>query len=100
MNFGKAIEAMKGGHAVARSGWNGKNMLIYLIPGSYDPSVLGEKPEHIDGIDESLFNFGDAGTVTRLPNINMKSATGSTVTGWLASQSDMLAEDWEIVEAD
>ena len=40
------------------------------------------------------------GTITRLPNLNMRAATGSTVTGWLASQTDILAEDWVDLDAD
>lgn len=107
MNFGKALKALKKGKSVARSGWNGKGMYIYLNKGSFDGELLGFTPgekvnskhgSSIDGIKLGLFENGAKETVTRLPNINMKSATGSTVTGWLASQTDLLAEDWEIVE--
>ena len=97
--FGIAIEALKLGHCVSRSGWNGKGMFIYLNKGS-----VSKDPENdleftsIDGIESSLFENGNTGTITRLPNINMRSATGSIVTGWLASQTDILAEDWGIVE--
>ena len=96
MNFGEAIACLKGGHRVARAGWNGKGMFIYLNKGCADPDVVSLSAEEalIDGIDVNLFEVGDVGIVTRLPNINMRTATGSTVTGWLASQSDMLAEDW------
>lgn len=95
MNFGEAIEAIKRGEAVSRSGWNGKNMLIYLNKGN----IPWEAPESrlVDDVRSDLFERGATGTVVRLPNINMRSATGSTVTGWLASQTDMLAEDWGIV---
>lgn len=108
LTFGAALDALKRGHRIARAGWNGKGMFIYLNKGSFDHDMLGFKPgenpvaDHpstIDGISLGLFDTGDAGTVTRLPNINMRSASGSTVTGWLASQTDMLAQDWAIVAA-
>lgn len=99
ITFGEAIESLKDGKCVARNGWNGKGMFIYLNKGSInkDPECDLEFTE-IEGIKVKLFEHGDIGTVTRLPNLNMKSATGSTVTGWLASQTDILAEDWVILE--
>ncbi len=100
-DFGAAIEALKGGQRVARAGWNGKGMFLFLNRGSaaFDDSEPSRVPA-IDGVPSGLFDNGDAGTVTRLPNINMRSASGSTVTGWLASQTDILAEDWEILGED
>jgi len=98
LDFGTAINALKRGKQIARKGWNGKNMFVYLNKGSRD--VSGEQPEgteNVEGIRFDLFELGDAGTVLRLPNINMMAATGSIVTGWLASQTDMLAEDWNII---
>lgn len=97
MNFGQAIEEMKSGNAVARKGWNGKNMFIYLNKGSNDFDKNEDIPKLIEGIGSYLFQKGDSGTFRRLPNINMYTATGSTLTGWLASQTDILAEDWESV---
>ncbi|CDX54545.1 conserved hypothetical protein [Mesorhizobium plurifarium] len=106
MNFGQALDALKEGKRVSRSGWNGKGMFIYLQSGSFDHELLGFQPgakpmvghpSTIDGVSLGLFEAGDKGTVTRLPNLNMRSATGATVTGWLASQTDMLAEDWDVV---
>lgn len=96
--FGAAIEALKQGKRVSREGWNGKGMFVYLNRGSVDDSDgLPEAPRTIDGVSALLFDLGDRGTVTRLPNINMRSASGSTVTGWLASQTDLLAEDWTVL---
>lgn len=76
MNFGQAIEALKKGKKVARKGWNGKGMWLRLII-----------PEKSD-IDMGLEN---------LPYIEMKTADNKLVP-WLASQTDMLSEDWTIVE--
>ena len=73
MNFGLAIEAMKIGKRVARSGWNGKDMWLAL-----------QKP--------------DVNSKMSLPYIYMKPVTDDFVP-WLASQTDMLADDWFIVPA-
>lgn len=94
MNFGEVLEELKHGKSASRSGWNGKGMLIYLKEGSFDRD--GNVPSHIDGIHSGLFNTGDIGTSTRLPTICMKTASGTTLEGWLASQTDMLAEDWAV----
>jgi hypothetical protein len=88
MNFGQALEALKMGVLVARSGWNGKNMFLYLVPGSAfrvsRPPLLGIYPE--------------GQVIDYAPHIDMRTATGTCVP-WLASQTDVLAEDWEIVRA-
>lgn len=99
LNFGQALEVLKQGHCIARAGWNGKSMFIYLNKGSSEilsPTRSGT----VEGVSEALFDLGMTGTVTRLPNLNMRAASGSTVTGWLASQTDLLAEDWIDLDAD
>jgi hypothetical protein len=94
LTFGEAVEAMKVGERVAREGWNGKGMFVWLNRGSTD--CLPDRETTIEGVSDHLFDLGDDDTIVRLPNINMRAATGSTVTGWLASQTDILAEDWGI----
>lgn len=94
MTFSDAITSIKAGKQVQRSGWNGKGMYIWLNKGSYDNTVENQALSDIEGVDKSLFTIGDTGTAIRLPNINMHSATGATVTGWLASQTDLLSQDW------
>ncbi len=96
-NFGVALQYLKQGKRVARAGWNGKGMFIFLNKGSVDSEGETESLPPIEGVPARFFTQGDKGTVTRLPNINMHTATGSTVTGWLASQTDLLAEDWEVL---
>lgn len=114
MNFSHALAALKEGKHVSRSGWNGKGMFIFLNKGSYPNGATVEFPEgmsgddlegqnindigSIDGVSCGLFDRGDDGTAVRLPNVNIRVASGATVTGWLASQTDMLAEDWGVVE--
>jgi hypothetical protein len=108
LTFGQAIEAMKAGKRVRRLGWNGKGMFVFLEKGSFDgPSrgfqvgteILHRHPSTQDGIGFGLFRAGEAGSEVRLPHICMRSVTGAIVVGWLASQTDMLAEDWEEVPA-
>lgn len=93
-----SISSRKAPRSRGRDG-NGRDMFLYLNPGSHDakPPAM-ERGELIDGVHPDLFNNGATGTATRLPNINMRAASGATVTGWLASQTDILAEDWTIVE--
>lgn len=75
MNFGQALEALKLGSKVAREGWNGKGMWLTLIhPGN---------AMHL-GFDMQ-------------PCIGMKTADNKMQPGWIASQADILAEDWTIV---
>lgn len=95
-DFGDAIRHVKDGQRVAREGWNGKGMFVYLNRGSECGSEMCGS--HTGGVPRRLFDAGDFGTVTRMPNFNMRAADGSTVTGWLASQTDMLAEDWVLAE--
>ena len=90
MSFGQAIEAMKAGKKVARKGWNGKGMFLWLLP---EAEVKREWVK-----DERLLEcFGTQDALKCCGSIRMKTATGEVLTGWLASQTDMLCEDWEIV---
>lgn len=95
MNFGTAIEAVKNGRRVARAGWNGKGMFVSLNPGSLPIGTVTDEAGRIGGTRADLFQTGSADTVLRMPNLNLRAADGATITGWLASQTDMLAEDWE-----
>ena len=85
-DFGHAIKLLKEGDKVAREGWNGKDMFLFLVPGSTfqvnRAPLLGIYPEGTE--------------INYQPHIDMKTAQG-TVVPWLASQSDVLAEDWEVV---
>ena len=94
LTFGQAIEALKQGKKVARSGWNGKGMFIYLVKGTFIPvwQLRNEAKEHVTRTCQ------DTTPVQINSHIDMKAADGSIVVGWLASQTDMLAEDWDIVE--
>lgn len=92
MNFGQAIEVMKAGKKVARAGWNGKGMFIYLVQGRTVPreSLRNEADFH--------YPLNTEPDLKICSHIDMKAADDSIVIGWLASQTDMLSEDWQIVE--
>ena len=84
MDFGKAIEALKRGGRVTRKGWNGRGQYIELATNiSYvNPAGNIINVEH-DAIGNKAIAFV---------------GTSGVQLGWLASQSDMLAEDWEIIK--
>lgn len=84
MTFGDALYAMKQGKSVARKGWNGKNQFVELATGISYKGNSGEivNVHHNDIGNKALAFIGTSG-------VQM---------GWLASQADMLAEDWYIVE--
>ena len=84
-DFGMALEALKRGKAVARKGWNGKGMFITLQNGS---EVEGNNMRN----EPAKKYYGDC-KAKICPHIDMKAADGSYVVGWLASQTDMLAEE-------
>lgn len=93
LTFGLAIEALKKGEKVARAGWNGKDMWISLsCDGTRDVAADNFWSPHNREFAKSI-----GGTATVLPCITMKTATGEILMGWLASQTDILAEDWQIV---
>lgn len=86
MNFGLAIEAAKMGKKIARDGWNGKGMFLYHVPAAAYPPSTEVAKEAFCGSDVPYGAY-----------IAMKTAQGNVVP-WLASQTDMLADDWKIVE--
>ena len=86
MDFGEALAELKAGRRVAREGWNGKDMFLFLVPGSTFKvnrlPLLGIYPE---------------GTEIRYhSHVDIKTAQGDIVP-WLASQTDLLAEDWMVL---
>ncbi len=93
-NFGQAIEALKQGKRVARQGWNGKGMFLFFLPARtvptkaiYDPALRAVIEKEIGGE-----------TFEALGSIRMFTADKKILTGWLASQTDILSEDWSILD--
>lgn len=87
MNFSDALVEIKAGKKVSREGWNGKGMFVFLVPGSNfkvnRAPPLGIYPEGTE--------------INYHAHVDMKTATGEIVP-WLCSQTDLLADDWGIVE--
>ena len=85
--IGWAVKQMQGGDRVCRSGWNGKGMFVFLVPGSRfqvnRPPLLGIYPEGT--------------TIDYHAHVDMRTSDGKIVP-WLCSQSDLLATDWQIAE--
>ena len=85
--FGDALEAVKQGKRAARIGWNGKGMFIFLVPGSTfkvnRPPLLGI--------------YSEGTEIKYHAHVDMKTADGQVVP-WLASQTDLLADDWMVVK--
>ena len=111
VNFGQALEALKEGKRVARKGWNGKGMFIFMRPAdelhiemvvdkvkSLPQSVKDYYAQDItNSIGERLATDADD-TVKFTAYLCMKASDGTIVNGWLASQTDMLSEDWIIID--
>jgi hypothetical protein len=95
MDFGKALEALKAGKRVARKGWNGKGMFLWLKPATEIKSDWCKDPMLKDLVDANGGSLQALGTICMYTT----DSTGrkAILTGWLASQSDMLLEDWEIL---
>lgn len=72
MDFGQALTQLKAGYRVSRTGWNGKGMFVYLVPAASYPAQ-------------------------RRAYLAMSTVDGDVVP-WVASQTDILASDWEIAE--
>jgi hypothetical protein len=88
LTFGEAIEALKIGAKVARQGWNGKGMFVYMVPeGRYAPTTPA-------GLEIAACSKDNR--VPYRPYIAMFT-TQEDVVPWLASQSDVLEEDWMVV---
>jgi hypothetical protein len=90
-DFGWAIRQLKQGNRVARSGWNGKGMYLWLLPAAMVKAEWCKEP-HLKALAEA-----NGGEIMALGSIRMMTADRKVLTGWLASQTDMLADDWELV---
>ena len=93
MNFGQAIELLKAGKKVTRRGWNGRGMYLWLMPAATIKAEWCREPE-LKRLAEQ--NGGEIEALGSIRMFTVNSAGRRAVlTGWLASQSDMLSEDWE-----
>lgn len=84
LSFGLAIEAAKMGKKIARAGWNGKNQYVELA------CCISYKNHDAEIVNVNHCNIGNKAFAFV--------GTSGVQMGWLASQADMLADDWQIVE--
>ncbi len=92
-SFGQALASIKDGHRVARAGWNGKDMWI-----AYSPGSAALPAEGFWSPANKAFAEANGGSAEVLPCITFKTADNKILMGWLASQTDMLSNDWTILD--
>lgn len=83
LNFSQALEAIKAGAKMARKGWNGNDMFVFLVNGS--TFTVSRPPLNVI--------FPEGTEVNYRPHIDLRAADG-TIGVWQPSMSDVLAEDW------
>jgi hypothetical protein len=88
MSFGMAIEALKKGLKVARAGWNGKNMFVYYVAANTYPAQRNPMQNMLGIFPGDMVPYRDY--------LAMKTVDNQVVP-WVASQTDILASDWNIV---
>lgn len=93
LTFSQALEACKEGKRIAREGWNGKGMFV-----SYSPGFPKLKSDRIWGNSLAKWVEDNGDEIEVLPYLTLKTADGKLLLGWLASQSDMLSNDWCILD--
>lgn len=87
--FTGALVALKQGRKVYRQGWNGKGMFVYLVPAAKYPAQRNTNGTMLGIFPDDMVPYG--------PYLAMKTAQDNVVP-WLASQSDILADDWYEME--
>ena len=93
MKFSEALVHLEEGLRISRSGWNGKGMWIALYPGE-----IGMPSHKLVCRHAKSFAVGNGGKADVLPCVMMKTSDSKILFGWLASQSDLTSDDWEVVE--
>ena len=94
MRFEEALAYARNGKRIARHGWNGKGMYVYMTKGRLIPAdewVVRLPSQEITEAEKKM------GYVIVKPHLDMMNAQGERIIGWLATQSDMLANDWCVV---
>jgi hypothetical protein len=87
MTFGHALEFLKAGHKVARAGWNGNGMFVYLVPAASYPAQTGAAKGY----------FGEGALVPYNAYMAIKNVN-ETVSTWVPSVNDCLSTDWQVIE--
>ena len=107
LSFGQAIEALKAGKRVSRAGWNGKGLFIFQqVPSTILPSVVPNMqslPQTVKDEFARRFNAMEAYNSTENKCIRYRNQLAmvypdNTIYGWVASPSDVLENDWCILD--
>jgi hypothetical protein len=93
VKFGEALELCRKGYLIYRTGWNGKNQFIYHEKGS----SVAVPDLRADAVREWAEKDGLL-AIEIMGHFSIKTTAGVIQRGWLASQGDMQAEDWEVFE--
>jgi hypothetical protein len=93
MKFGEALELCRQGKLIHRTGWNGKDQFVYYQEGN----TLDVCQLRCDAVREWARRSG-LDRVKIMGRFDIKTTAGVVQCGWLASQGDMQAEDWEVLE--
>lgn len=97
MNFGQAIEALKEGKCIQRSGWNGKELFIFKqVPSKIDNSIISKMQSVPEAAKQILTNRNHQPIYYENQMAIVK--PDGTIDSWVASSSDIFAEDWRILE--
>lgn len=91
-DFGWAVRQLKAGNRVQRTGWNEKGMYLWLLPAATVKAEWCREP-HLKAQAEA-----NGGEIEALGSIRMMTEDKKVLTGWLASQTDMLSEDWQLAD--
>lgn len=110
LSFGAALEVAKNGGRIARQGWNGKGMFVFMRPAdelhidfvvnkvkSLPQSVKDYYRQDMFDVNGNPLPFDEKDVVKFTAYLCMKAADGTIVNGWLASQTDMLSNDWTVL---
>ncbi|MBP8782099.1 MAG: DUF2829 domain-containing protein [Paludibacteraceae bacterium] len=103
MNFGQAIEALKEGKKVQRTGWNGKGLFVFMqVPSSINREIVPKMqslPQSVKDEFERRFNDPNEQIDAIYYDNQLALVNPSNlITGWSPSVSDSLAIDWIILD--
>jgi hypothetical protein len=104
MTFGLAVEALKKGHKIARKGWNGKGLFVFMqVPSTIAIDIVPKMQSLPKSVKDEFENRFQSVRDTKFATINYSNQMAlvnpdNSINGWAPSASDTLAEDWIIVE--
>ena len=95
MRFSEALELCLEGKKIRNGRWNGKNAFVYYVPGRMLPVSMWKECNGPLTEEEK-----SRGQVEIIGHLDMATADGKRIIGWLASQYDLMSEDWEVYESE